>query len=424
MKKYKATSKILLDKRNKNRDGTYPIKLRVTFRRKQKYYLTHLCLTEGDWETVCGINAVGNLKDIREKLAHIQGKAFEIIEGLQVFSFEEFEHHIYDDKSNSNSVVDFYFDYIRRLTHEQRISTAISYENSINSIRDYKANTLYDGDYELLDKKSRVLLRDKQSLEFKEVTVDFLQNFEQWMLRSGNSLSTVGIYLRSLRAIFNMAMVDAEVYPFGRRKYQIPATRNFKKAITIEEVRAIVSYQVKDGSTEQRAKDFWVFSYLCIGINLKDIAQLKFKDVDGDYIQFVRAKTQRTTRSNQRPIRFFLHPIAREILNRWCNTETSHNDYLFPIINESMSPQKQHAVIHQFAKVTNKYIRKIASDLGIEKDVTTYVARHTFSTVLKRAGVSIEYISDALGHMNKKTTVDYLDSFLDETLEINTRLLL
>ena len=37
--------------------------------------------------------------------------------------------------------------------------------------------------------------------------------------------------------------------------------------------------------------------------------------------------------------------------------------------------------------------------------------RHTFSTVLKRSGASTEYIQEALGHSNVKTTENYLDSF-------------
>jgi integrase/recombinase XerD len=56
----------------------------------------------------------------------------------------------------------------------------------------------------------------------------------------------------------------------------------------------------------------------------------------------------------------------------------------------------------------------IAKNLGIEKKITTYVARHTFSTVLKRSGASTEYIQEALGHVDSKTTESYLDSFESE----------
>jgi integrase/recombinase XerD len=49
--------------------------------------------------------------------------------------------------------------------------------------------------------------------------------------------------------------------------------------------------------------------------------------------------------------------------------------------------------------------------------VTTYVARHSISTIMKRSGVSTEFIQEALGHTNIKTTENYLDSFEKEVKE-------
>ncbi len=63
-------------------------------------------------------------------------------------------------------------------------------------------------------------------------------------------------------------------------------------------------------------------------------------------------------------------------------------------------------------------MKRILSDLGIEKKATTYVARHTFSTVLKRSGASTEQIQEALGHTDIKTTESYLDSFDRETKKV------
>ena len=80
-----------------------------------------------------------------------------------------------------------------------------------------------------------------------------------------------------------------------------------------------------------------------------------------------------------------------------------------------MSPETKYKVKKLFNRTVNKYIDVIAKDLGIEKHVTTYTARHTYSTVLKRSGASVEFISEALGHSNKKTTENYLDSFERDT---------
>jgi integrase/recombinase XerD len=57
---------------------------------------------------------------------------------------------------------------------------------------------------------------------------------------------------------------------------------------------------------------------------------------------------------------------------------------------------------------------KIGKKLKIEKTLTTYVAGHTFSTVLKRSGACTEFIQESLGHSNIMTTEKYLDSFEKE----------
>ncbi len=65
--------------------------------------------------------------------------------------------------------------------------------------------------------------------------------------------------------------------------------------------------------------------------------------------------------------------------------------------------------------MVNRYISKIGIEVGIDKHVTTYYARHSFATVLKRKGISTELISESLGHGSIKTTASYLDSFDDDT---------
>jgi len=70
-----------------------------------------------------------------------------------------------------------------------------------------------------------------------------------------------------------------------------------------------------------------------------------------------------------------------------------------------------------FLGLINYWMKEILPNLGIDKKATTYVARHTFSTVLKRSGASIEFIQEAMGHTDIKTTESYLDSFDKETKE-------
>ena len=81
-----------------------------------------------------------------------------------------------------------------------------------------------------------------------------------------------------------------------------------------------------------------------------------------------------------------------------------------------MSPDVERQVVQQLTKTINKYMKRVAMEIGLNKNVTTYTARHSFATILKYSGASVEYISEALGHAETKTTKSYLAGFDDKTI--------
>jgi integrase len=162
---------------------------------------------------------------------------------------------------------------------------------------------------------------------------------------------------------------------------------------------------------EAQARDYWLFSYFGNGMNPKDIANLKYKDIDGDYLTFERSKTERILRSDPKPITVFLTDDMKAIVERWGNKNKLPNNYVFPVLEPGLSPLRQYELLQNFVGVINDWVKRILKKLEINKKATTYVARHTFSTVLKRSGASTEFIQEALGHTDIKTTENYLDSF-------------
>lgn len=201
-------------------------------------------------------------------------------------------------------------------------------------------------------------------------------------------------------------------YPFGRRKYRIPAAKNTTKVLDLSDIKKIYYYQCDPkNQSEQRAKDFWLFSYFGNGMNPKDIACLQYKNIHDGYITFERSKTERALRSDPKPITVFITDDMQAIINRWGNKDTSPNIYIFPIMEAGVTPLRQYELMQLLVKFINDWMKVILKNLGIDKRGTTYVARHTFSTVLKRSGASTEYIQEALGHSDIKTTENYLDSF-------------
>jgi len=96
--------------------------------------------------------------------------------------------------------------------------------------------------------------------------------------------------------------------------------------------------------------------------------------------------------------------------------------YVFPFLTGNETPLEQKKRIQDITRRINKHIKKIGDKLGIT-NISTYTARHSFASVLKRSGANIAYISDSLGHSDLKTTENYLASFEKEERIKNAALL-
>ena len=77
---------------------------------------------------------------------------------------------------------------------------------------------------------------------------------------------------------------------FGRNRFEIPSAEGRKLALTLEQIKRLVTYT--DGREETELyRDMWFFSYLCNGINFRDMLYLTYGNIVDGEICFVRAKT-------------------------------------------------------------------------------------------------------------------------------------
>lgn len=397
MRNLSAVADLHLDKRRVRKDNSYPVKLKITFNRDRKYYKTTINLTEEDWNAVNGNRIPRCLHKISEDLLTVKVNAQNCIRGLGKFSFHNFEEAFFPKRLDKKDVESAYKEYIDNLNEEERFGSANAYQCSITA-----------------------LLKFKPNLKFEHITASFLEKFEKHLMNNNYSVTTVGIYLRPLRAIINKEIQNNNFslsdYPFAKGKYKIPTGRNIKKALTKEIIKQIADYDTGEDQLMDYYRDLWMFSFYCNGMNTADICHLKFKNIQGNMIVFQRQKTLRTYKRNPKYIKVAItHPI-QQILKKWKALEIDAESYIFPLLNYSLTPfqikEKTRIVSHSI----NAQMARIANEIGYEGKITTYSARHSYATILLNLGAPIKLVSDNLGHSAVSVTDNYLDGFNQDVI--------
>lgn len=393
---------LFLDNRRENKTGDYPIKVRVTYKRVRKYYSTGKSLCAQDWDKIDKTKNT-ELINIRKDLQISFDKVRDAVQALEEegnFSFDNLNIRL--GKCISDTLNTAFQNKINALTEQGSVGNAATYACAFRHLEKYAG----------------------KKISFDSVTVDWLKKYEKAMLAEGKSYTTISMYLRSMRAIFNeiksVGIIKEAQYPFGKGKYEIPVGKGRKMALSLQQIKQIVTYTDGAEATEHY-RDLWFFSYLCNGINVNDLIRLRYSNIDGDELHFYRSKTLHTSRE-KKEIEALITPEMKRIIDRWGNPDKSPNNYIFPFLNGYNTPIEQKKRTQDVTRRINKRLKMIGDKLGIS-GISTYTARHSYASVLKRSGANIAYISESLGHSDLKTTENYLASFEKEERVKNAKLL-
>ncbi|MDD4991891.1 MAG: site-specific integrase [Paludibacter sp.] len=249
------------------------------------------------------------------------------------------------------------------------------------------------------------------NIYFSDIDVSWLRKYEVWLRSEGIAENTIGIRFRTLRMMYNIAItekfVNPECYPFHTYKVSKLHEETAKRALTKSDIQKVIDYN-SNKSHVQLAIDIFTFTYFMGGINFVDIAFLTKENIIENQLIYSRKKTGKL-------IKLPLQPKALEIIYKYQNPE---NKYLFPILfNYHITEQQTANRIHKVITKVNAQLKKLGKELKMQIDITTYVARHSFATVLKRSGVATSIISESLGHSSEKVTRIYLDGFENSQID-------
>lgn len=397
------TALLYLDNRKVRKDGTFPLVFRI-YKDRQNYISisSGYYLLEKDWDenkrsiknSYKGSNSVSWLNNYLQKqkanYIDILGKLAESKILSKISSIELKE--ILQGKTTKNNLK--FFEYTERLIEEQisiqRVGNARIYKSVLNVLKSYRKN---------------------KDIRFEEITYDFLKKFEiHFFSKGSNSYNGLSVYMRTIRAIYNRAIKDniinKESYPF--ENYKIKSEPTSKRAISQEDIKKIEKLDLKASDPLFHTRNYFLFSFYLMGMPFTDIAHLKKENIIGNRIQYSRQKTNKKYDIE-------IHQKGLEII-KFYSSKFPDAEHIFPIINR-IDIVEEYKDIEWARNRYNKKLRKIAELCGIDKNLTSYVSRHSFATLAKNKGIPITAISEMLGHENIKTTQVYLDSLPSDVID-------
>ena len=327
---------------------------------------------------------------IAEKIKEYSAKIIELKANNQEFTATSLVERVCVNRVNRQTVGDFITNHISHLMTAGCKSYALSIRQLYNSMVEFNRH---------LD------------IPFADIDVAWLRRYELFLREKRLAENTIGIRFRTLRSIYNLAMEEnvasPDSYPFKKFKVSKLHQETAKRALSKEDIERVLSYK----STNRYMRlpiDIFAFTYYCGGINFVDIAHLTRANIVDGRLIYKRQKTKKL-------IKIPLQSQAVALIDKYRNDESP---YLFPILSAFHKTEVQQANrIHKVITKVNDRLKQIGESLNLPITLTTYVARHSQATVMKRAGVSTAVIREIMGHSSERVTQIYLDSFDNEQVD-------
>ena len=289
--------------------------------------------------------------------------------------------------------------YIKSLRREGRHATAHVYKNALRSFTQFCGSDF---------------------ISFRQVNRENLKRYNAYLTASHLKLNTISTYMRMLRCIYNRG-VDARQAPYVYRLFHDVFTgvdTRQKKAIPVNELYMLLNADPqceKLRRTQAIANLLFQFS----GMPFADLAHLEKSNLEQGILKYNRIKTGT-------PMSVEILDTAKDMFYKLRNTHPNsrqdYPDYLFQILSGEYRRTEEEGYIEYQSTLRrfNNHLKSLAKRLHVHSSVTSYTFRHSWATMAKFQGVSIEMISESLGHKSIKTTQIYLKGFeLEERTKVN-----
>ena len=369
-----------------------PILLRITVNGTRAVLTTTLKVDPDQWNASAGKSTGRDRKsaELNQHLDSIRVRIMQIhremeIDGVQFIAQTVIDKYQGKDAKPKIMLIEVFRD------HNDRCKKLASTDMSPATIERYETSLKHT--VEFMEHNF-----GKKDIPIEEVNHKFITDYEFYLKTERKCAhNTTTKYLKNFKKIIRIALANEYITkdPFANIKFTLDKV--YRDFLSMDELQSIINKKFTIERLSQ-IRDFFIFACFT-GLAFSDLQGLKKEHIvyDNDNRPWIRKKRQKTKIMCNIP----LHDIPQQVMAKYkdhpiCTT----SDRILPIISNTKM---------------NAYLKEIMDLCGIDKQVSTHTARHSFATYMLSRGVSINNVADMLGHTDTKMTRHYA-RILDENI--------
>jgi integrase len=394
----------------KNRDGLFEIYVRIQEGNKKRRIKANIALKKTQFKS-----KNHNLLWVRN---HPNAKA---LNADLRFLIDQYNDHVFTNTIKEKVLTPETVIYkVKKKTGS--ISLVEYFEGKISQMLEYNQRKGYIQVFN--NWKAYTAKENLGDLDFKQIDVQILKGFENYLLKRKLASTTVHGNLKRIRSCFNMAIKEQIIgvgdYIF--KAYSMPRAKASKKEkLTIEELKKFSEQKYENNTLSRIVQQAFLLSFNMAGVRIEDILTLRWTDVKKNRIEYEMVKTG-TLNS------FQITPQIKVILDYYRSIKKVKSKLIIPLMDDkaaslkSSKDEKENEIykkeISNKTALVNKYLSKIAKDAEIDKKISSHIARHTFASIaIRKSNGDINFVQNALKHSDSKITQIYLANLDNESMD-------
>lgn len=396
-------------------DGTYNVKIRMTYNREVKRLSTNIFVRQEDLTKSFKLKNPKFIKEADTIVRYYQEVCARLQLDINHYTLDDIIAHLKGEQIKSQEIdfIQFSKEWITHAT----IKGAENYTTAINAL---------------------VAFLGQEELKISQLTKGLLERFASYinarrevkvkeLIRQGKRVPSnraLSLYLGSIRHLFNEAKkhyndYDRNIILIGSspfENFKIPkqeATR--KRAISADLIRQIYKlpylYNSRGKETQGRynlAKDCFILSFCLIGINSADLYNCS--ELDSNVITYYRTKTT-SRRVDKAKMQVKVPALIMPLLKKYRDIKGQR---IFNFYHH-------YSTADSFNKAINYGLKEIGKLIGVD-DLEYYAARHSWATLaVNKVGIDKYTVHSALNHIDEamKVTDIYIERDFEPENEAN-----